>query len=55
VWNEKGERAEILTDGRFEPGEYQAVFDASGLSAGIYVVRFETNGFFEARKIAQVR
>jgi len=55
VWNEKGERAAILTDGRFEPGEYQAVFEASGLSAGIYVVRFETNDFFEARKIILVQ
>lgn len=55
VFNEKGERIAILTDSRFEPGEYQVVFDASGLSTGIYVIRFETNGFLEARKIALVR
>src|SRR5690606_1437056 len=39
VYDVLGREVAVLADGRFEAGRYEATLDASGLAAGLYLVR----------------
>lgn len=56
VFNVLGQRVAVLADGVLQPGEYQATFDAQGLSSGMYVYRMTSaSGFSLARTLMLVR
>ncbi len=50
-----GRVVRVLLDARQDAGWHQAVFDATGLSSGIYVVRLETEVFTAMRKCVLVK
>lgn len=50
-----GREVASLANGRMEPGRYRVVFDASGLSSGIYLYRLAAGGFVATRKTALLK
>jgi len=44
VYNMLGQRVALLIDGEIQPGRHEAVFDASALSSGNYIARFQASG-----------
>lgn len=44
VYNMLGQRVALLIDGEIQPGQHEAVFDASALSSGNYIARFNARG-----------
>lgn len=51
IYDLTGKMIKSLVDAELAAGEYQIVFDARGLKAGIYYCRFQLNKFFETRKL----
>lgn len=44
VYNMLGQRVALLVDGEVQPGRHEAVFEASNLSSGNYIARFQASG-----------
>lgn len=55
VYDTLGREAAVLWDGPAPAGEQTVTFDASGLPAGLYVVRLEAAGAVQSRKMVVVR
>jgi hypothetical protein len=55
VFTTLGEVVATLVAGDKEAGDHVAVFDASGLSSGVYLYRLRTDGFVETRKLVVLR
>ena len=51
VFNSLGQSVKILTNQMLRSGVYEYVFDASGLSSGMYFYRLQTEGFTETKKM----
>ena len=51
VYSVTGQKVETLADGIAEAGTHRVMFDGTGLSSGIYLVRLETVGLAETRKL----
>ena len=51
VYSALGERVAVLADGPYPTGRYRAVWDASGLAAGVYFVRLQAGAFSATRKL----
>jgi thermitase len=51
VFDVLGREIARLMDKVVPPGEYELVFDASGLASGVYIYRMDTQSFIEARKL----
>ncbi len=46
-----GREVTSLVDGDLQPGVHKVVFDANGLSNGVYFFRIQTDGFVMTRKL----
>jgi len=56
VYNMLGQKVRTLVKASQHPGIYSVIFDATGLSSGIYFYRFETNtGFVQAKKMLLIQ
>jgi hypothetical protein len=55
VYDVLGNEVAELANGEFEPGVYNAEFDASKLSSGIYFYTLRTNNFIESKKMLLVK
>jgi hypothetical protein len=55
VYNTLGEMIKVLVSEEKEPGEYSAVFDASGLSSGVYFCRLSSGTFVSTRKMVLMK
>lgn len=55
VYNLLGQILDVLVEDNKQPGTYTAVWDASGYSSGIYIVRMEAAGHISTRKISLIR
>lgn len=50
-----GREVAVLVDGVMPAGSHQAVFDASGLASGVYIVRLEAGGEFRTARITLLK
>lgn len=50
-----GREVAVLVDGMMPAGAHRAVFDASGLASGVYVVRLEAGGEFRTSRITLLK
>ena len=55
VFDLLGRRVEVLTDGHFERGRHQILFDANGIPSGTYLVRLNGNGSALSQKLQLIR
>ncbi len=55
VYDLLGREVAVLVDERIEAGRHQAIFDASGLAAGVYVYRIQAGAFAAARRVTVLR
>ena len=55
VYNVIGQRVRTLLNEEKDPGIHEVVFDASGLSSGIYLYRLHTQSYTEIRQMVLVR
>ncbi len=55
VYNALGQRVATLVDAAKAPGKYDATFDASGLSSGIYFYRIQTDSHVQTRQMMLVK
>ncbi len=46
-----GRAIATVTEGRFDPGDYTVVFDASSLASGVYFYRLQAGVFQQSRKL----
>jgi hypothetical protein len=55
VYDVTGRRVVTLVDETKTAGEYSAVFNADGLPSGMYLCKFEVNGFSETKKMMLIK
>ncbi|MTI88250.1 MAG: T9SS type A sorting domain-containing protein [Balneolaceae bacterium] len=55
VFSVLGQRVAVLVDTRKSAGRYQAVFDADGLSSGIYILRMVAGDFVKTSRMTLVK
>lgn len=55
VYNVIGQEVAVLANGRYAPGSYQAVFDASGLPSGVYIYRLSNGAQSQTKSMLLVR
>lgn len=55
VYNTLGEMIKMLVSEEKEPGEYSTVFNASGLSSGVYFCRLSSGTFVSTRKMVLMK
>jgi hypothetical protein len=55
VYDLTGREAAVLVDGRLDPGEHNARFDATGLAGGVYLYRLQAGGNTLVRKMVLLR
>lgn len=55
VYDLLGRDVARLVDGVMTPGEFEAIFDGSGLSSGIYLYRLQGESFIDTKKLIFLR
>lgn len=55
VYNALGKKVTQLVNNKFSPGKYSAVFDASGLSSGVYFCQLKADEFTQTNKMILLR
>ena len=55
VFDITGRKAASLLEGRFAPGNYEILWDASGQASGVYFVRMEAGDFTQTRKLLLIK
>ena len=55
VYNVIGQRVQTLLNEEKDPGIHEVIFDASGLSSGIYLYRLHTQTYTEVRQMVLVK
>jgi hypothetical protein len=55
VYDLFGREVAVLVNGRKEPGQYRARFDATGLSSGVYLYRLEAGGQQLTKRLAFIK
>ncbi len=55
VFDILGRKIADLVDAPFSPGQHHVLFDASGLSSGVYLYQIRTGGFSSTRKMVLIR
>ncbi|MDP2209102.1 MAG: T9SS type A sorting domain-containing protein [Bacteroidota bacterium] len=51
IYNTLGQKLATLVDAEQQAGTYEAVWDASKFSSGVYYAKLETSDYLEARKL----
>ena len=55
VYDALGRQVAALVDEQKNPGKYSVVFDASGLSSGVYLYRMQTDAYVKSRQMVLAR
>ncbi|MBI5403429.1 MAG: T9SS type A sorting domain-containing protein [Ignavibacteriae bacterium] len=55
IYNILGKEVSILVNGKQTPGEYEATFDGSSLSSGIYFCTLRTDNFSDTKKMIMIK
>lgn len=55
IFDMLGREVGVLTDGKQLPGEHSIRWDATGVAAGIYFCRLESDGFVRTMRLVLVR
>jgi len=55
VYDALGREVQVLTDEVIQPGRYKAVFEASGLSSGIYFYKIVTGDFNAVKRMLMIK
>ena len=55
VYDLLGRRVAVLVEGEMAAGRHEAVFEASHLSSGVYLVRLQSEGFSQVRRMTLVK
>lgn len=55
VYDIRGRLIANIAEGCYPAGSFQADFDGSGLSSGVYFARFQAEGYTQTRKLALVK
>jgi len=55
IYNLLGQEVGTLVDEKLAAGKYDIKFEASGLAAGLYFYRIQTDGFIETKKMLLVK
>ena len=55
IYDISGRLVETLIDSNVEPGYHKAIWDASTVSVGVYLVKMETGAFSSVRKVILVK
>jgi len=55
VFNALGQEVATLINQNMQPGKYSVDFDASGLSSGVYIYKFNAGSFTSSKKMTLVR
>ncbi|MCK6601220.1 MAG: T9SS type A sorting domain-containing protein [Bacteroidetes bacterium] len=55
VFDVSGREIQVLKQGFWEPGEYRLPFSGTGLPSGLYLVRLESDGRIQTKKIMLVK
>jgi hypothetical protein len=51
VYNTRGQRVAVLVDGTRQPGYHEVVWDAAGLSSGVYFYRIHAGDYVALKKL----
>jgi hypothetical protein len=55
VYDVQGREVQTLVNERLQPGTYEATFDGSALTSGVYFYKLVTNGFTETKKMSLLK
>jgi hypothetical protein len=55
LYNVLGELVQIITEGLYEAGNYEAELNAETLPSGIYIYKFESSEFVQSKKLMLVK
>ena len=55
IYNMLGELVRTISEGMYEAGYYNIIFDAAGFSSGTYIYRLESNNFTDTKKMILIR
>ncbi len=55
VYDVSGREAAVLAEGYYGAGEYEVVWDASGMASGVYFIRCHSGGGTAARKVLLIK
>ena len=55
VYDMQGRMIKQLVSGLYQPGEYEADWDASSYSSGVYLVKMSTAGFNKTMKVVLLK
>ena len=55
IYNTRGLLVEQLFEGWVDEGKYGLIWDASGMSSGVYIVKMEAGEFFHSHKIVLMK
>jgi len=55
VYNTRGQQVAVLVDGSRQPGYHEVVWDAAGLSSGVYFYRIHAADFVALKKLMLIK
>jgi hypothetical protein len=55
VYDIQGREVQTLVNERLKPGTYEATFDGSQLTSGVYFYKLITDGFSETKKMLLIK
>ncbi len=55
VYDVLGREASVLVNERKEPGNYEAIFDGSGFSGGVYFYRLQAGDFIRTKRLVLMK
>lgn len=55
IYDVMGKEIEVLANGNYKPGKYEAVWNGTGFSSGVYFYVLKTNDFTETKKMTLVK
>lgn len=55
IFNELGQKVEVLVDGEQERGFHEVMFDGTRFPSGVYFCRLQAGSFIETRKLSLIR
>ena len=55
IYDILGNEVATLVNEQQSPGSHEVIFDANGLSSGVYIYRLETSGFVDTKKMILLR